>query len=226
MPFTKEQQQLEKWSRFHAALMLLAAALTLLLATTSFLAFFAIVSLVVFFYTNQNAWQGNGFLGGIANWITLARIGTIMLLCLLHAQIPLLLIGALALLIVASDGLDGYLARKFSLQTYFGEYFDKETDAFYVFAMSLLVYDYDLAGCWILLPGLLRYWYVLALIYFKPPQKKESRSFKGQTIAVVMMISLGACFILPTFIYLPALVVGSLLIVYSFTLSFLGMVKK
>ena len=64
---------------------------------------------------------------------------------------------------------------------------------------------------------------LIALIWAKPPEKKESRSFRGQVIAVLLMLSLITCFWFPYNWYLPIVGIISLLVFYSFGKSFWGM---
>lgn len=69
---------------------------------------------------------------------------------------------ALALLTLALDGLDGWLARRSGLASSFGARFDMEVDAVFALLLALLVLRLDKAGAWVLLLGLARYGFVLA----------------------------------------------------------------
>ena len=62
----------------------------------------------------------------------------------------------------ALDGVDGWLARRSGMASRFGARFDMETDAALILAMSILVWQHDKAGVWVLSGGLMRYVFVLA----------------------------------------------------------------
>ncbi len=109
---------------------------------------------------------------GRANCITLVRA---VLTCLLAGGIGLMahsdalvwILVAIAALALVLDGVDGWLARKLRECTDFGARFDLEIDALFLLIVSILVYELDKAGAWIVIPGILRYAH-LALAYFWP----------------------------------------------------------
>lgn len=203
--------------------MLLAAGLAWGLGHAAPFAALGLVSFIVFFLYNRPAWQPLSWWGGPANLVTALRLsGLLVLAAVGHTWHPWTLAGV-ALLILVTDGLDGYLARRFRTQSLFGEYFDKETDAFFVLVMSTQLALMDRIGAWVIGLGLLRYVYVLALIYFKPPMRKEGRSFFGQVVAVLLMLSLILGWVLPPAWYLPGQVAVALVVVYSFGRSFVAM---
>ena len=183
-------------------------------------------SFLFFILSNIKLWRQIAWYGGAPNWVTGLRLLLFLGLLFGHGQLTFLQIALIATLVISADGIDGYLARRLKQASYIGSYFDRETDAFFVLAMTLLIVDKGLAGYWVLIPGLMRYLYVVVLFYFKPPEKKENKSFLGKTIAVILMISLIACFLVRKDIYLPMLMISTLLILYSFGLSFIGMTKK
>ena len=71
---------------------------------------------------------------------------------------------AVAVIALALDGLDGWLARRLKRETPFGARFDMETDAFLMLVLSLLVWLMGKAGPWVLAIGLMRYVFVGAEI--------------------------------------------------------------
>ncbi|MEM7659826.1 MAG: CDP-alcohol phosphatidyltransferase family protein [Bacteroidota bacterium] len=220
------QSRIDAWSRLHAGAMLLAVSAYLIWREPTILAALGGLSFGMFAYRLRIEWQLKSSWGGAANWVTAARLSLLFLLLTVGQSWPDLVIGGLALLTLVTDGLDGYLARKYQTQSLFGEYLDKETDAFFVMSLGLLAWHHSKIGIWVLGLGLLRYAYVLALIFFKPAEKKESRSFFGQLVAVILMSTLIACFVLPRIIYEPALMLVSGLTVYSFGKSFWGMSRR
>ena len=71
---------------------------------------------------------GGGF--GVANAVTALRAGLLGGLPVAASHGAAVLIG-LSLFILATDGLDGWLARRRGLESEFGAFFDKETDALF-----------------------------------------------------------------------------------------------
>ncbi|WP_294643640.1 CDP-alcohol phosphatidyltransferase family protein [uncultured Aureimonas sp.] len=67
-----------------------------------------------------------------------------------------LLVGS-ALLALALDGIDGFLARRSGLASPFGERFDMEVDAFLILILCVLALACDKAGVYVLAIGLMRY---------------------------------------------------------------------
>ena len=106
---------------------------------------------------------------GAANRVTLARLALIALIAagigetLVDADTmawSVIVVGTTAALL---DAVDGPLARRNGLASEFGARFDLETDALLVLVLSLLVFNFDKAGAWILAAGLMRYAFVLAM---------------------------------------------------------------
>ncbi|HEV8316861.1 MAG TPA: CDP-alcohol phosphatidyltransferase family protein [Vicinamibacterales bacterium] len=67
-----------------------------------------------------------------------------------------------AVIMTVLDGVDGFLARRSRMASIFGARFDMETDAVFVMAMSILVWQHTKTGPWILLGGMMRYAFILA----------------------------------------------------------------
>ena len=67
-----------------------------------------------------------------------------------------------AVIMTVLDGVDGFLARRSRMVSAFGARFDMETDAVFVMAMSILVWQHTKTGPWILLGGMMRYAFILA----------------------------------------------------------------
>jgi phosphatidylglycerophosphate synthase len=93
-------------------------------------------------------------------------------------------------LVAALDGVDGWLARRLGMESGFGARFDMETDAALILVLSVLVWQHDKAGAWVLMCGLMRYVFVGAgwlLPWLAGPLRSTLR---GKTIAVVQYIGL------------------------------------
>jgi phosphatidylglycerophosphate synthase len=217
---------IEKWTRWNAGILLLASVLAMLLGRVEVLVFGSVVSIGLYFFWNREQWLPFGWLGGIANTITLFRWAFLLVLLLVASQLNPWGITVWALVVLVFDGLDGWLARKYNSTSVFGEYLDKETDAFYMLGMAFLVWQNGLAGAWILILGWLRYFYVLGLIRWKPAQVKEVRSNLGQIIAVVLMVGVALVFVLPPMLQIFELLFLTGLVIFTFGRSFLQLVRR
>lgn len=217
--------QVEQWMTFHAALLLFG---TLGLWTSTKLPYLYVLASIGFaglFIQKYQQDRSIRFLFQPANVVTTCRLLGLLFLSAYFQQIPPLAIGLLSLAILLLDGLDGYLARRQNTSSVFGEYLDMETDAFYVLCLSVVLYQVEYFGAWILAVGLLRYAYFLLLRKVKPPEQKEARAFRARLIAVVLMATMAACFILPSSIHQMAMYIAAGLVFYSFGESFCLAVK-
>ena len=107
---------------------------------------------------------------GLCNMITMTRGAGIAVLAGLVAAPQALAAGgvfgwavlALAVIVLALDGLDGWLARRSGLRSRFGARFDVESDVIFAIVMAALAWQADKVGAWFLLLGLLRPAFLLA----------------------------------------------------------------
>ncbi len=213
-----------RWSGNNAAAM---AAVTLATATGLplwLLSLCGLLSFSLLLYRCRRRWTPAGSRFGPANAVTLLRLlGMFVLPWLAPGQILYL-----GLILFAMDGVDGWLARRTRLAGEFGEFFDKESDAFLMLMLCLLLYRLPGGfGPWILLPGLLRYLFVLLIQFAKPPALKEVRSTRGRWIFFFMMLTLLLCFAgYPGYLDLcrPPALLMTLVLVYSFAESLYWMV--
>jgi phosphatidylglycerophosphate synthase len=190
MQETSLSERLKNWSEQHAVLMALAAGgvafgrmpeLAAALAAGSFW------GLIVRF---RGGWTPAGRFGP-ANAITLLRVGGTLAL----------LLGAgggwwpfaLVLALLAADGLDGWAARRFAAGSEFGELFDQEVDAFLVLALCLILFLHHGLGAWVLLPGTLRYGFVLFSRAVRPPQRAAAGNRYTRAIGTAAILGLSLC---------------------------------
>ena len=85
------------------------------------------------------------------------------------------------------DGVDGIAARKTNAESLYGAQFDMEVDAFFTLVLSILVYQWDHAGVWVLFCGLARYaWLGVQLLvpWFNRPLPPEP-AFRRKTACVL-----------------------------------------
>jgi phosphatidylglycerophosphate synthase len=212
------QPLLLRWSEGHAAAMIAVTLATVAGLPAWLLSLCAFTSISVLVYRCRRRWTPGGRFG-LANAVTLLRLcGMLVLPWLAPGQI--VYCGAV---LFAMDGVDGWIARRAGLAGEFGEFIDKESDAFLTLMLCLLLYRLpESFGPWILLPGLLRYLFVLFVKFAKPPQAKEQRTAKARWILFFMMLVLLLSFAAyPSYLDYcrPLAALMTLMLTYSFAES-------
>ena len=210
----------------HVAMMMVGAALGFFVTQQRLLyAGMALLTLSGFIYYYRPHWQLFGRWGGVANGLTALR-GLLLLGLVIGSDIlPSYAFLVLGIIILVLDGLDGYYARKYHTVSAFGDVFDKEVDALFVLTFGVLIVDKQLAGGWILLPGLLRYGYVIGLSFLDRQPSPAGKSFRRQFVGMWLMGTLLAPFVLPRMVYLPGLVFATTMVVVSFVVDFYQTLK-
>lgn len=131
---------------------------------------------------------------GAANRVTLLRALIVSLLGgFLGEEVSdaaAILIAGSGLGALALDGVDGYLARRNGLASEFGARFDMETDAALILLFSLLAWQMDKAGAWIVLAGLWRYLFIAAGVVLPWMRGELPASKRRQTVCVVQVVAL------------------------------------
>lgn len=97
---------------------------------------------------------------------------------------------ALAVTVLALDGVDGWLARRLGTATDFGARFDMEVDALLILVLAVAAMAWDKAGAWILLAGLLRYLFVAAGMAWPVLAAPLPPSFRRKLVCVVQIVAL------------------------------------
>jgi phosphatidylglycerophosphate synthase len=85
------------------------------------------------------------------------------------------------------DGFDGRLARRSGLESPFGARYDMETDAFLILVFSLLAWQLDKAGPWVVLSGMLRYLFIAAGWVLPWMRGTLPPSRRRQTVCVIQI---------------------------------------
>jgi phosphatidylglycerophosphate synthase len=91
---------------------------------------------------------------------------------------------------VTLDGVDGWVARRTATASDFGARFDMEIDALLILVLAILVWQYDKAGPWVVLSGLLRYLFLGAGWRWPWLRQPLPPSRRRQTICVVQIVGL------------------------------------
>jgi phosphatidylglycerophosphate synthase len=209
-------QVLTLFARVHALGMLLAAAASL--AAGAWLAAGAgALSLCAFAALQRGRWTPSGRFGA-ANALTLFRLGLIAALGPLGSAPPGPAAALLVLAIFALDGVDGWLARRRGEASTFGGFFDMECDALLVLVCTLVLYQHGRLGAFILLPGVLRYAYLLLVMAAPAPGGETPHTRLERHLFTVLVISLIAS-LWPLPFHEPLAQLATVLIAFSFARS-------
>ncbi len=134
---------------------------------------------------------------GAANRVTLARAAMVaMLIGYVGVETQPMLawcVMGVATLAACLDALDGLLARRHGTVSAFGARFDMETDAGLILVLSLLVWQFDKAGPWVIAAGLMRYVFVLAGLWLPWLRTALPSSLRRQSVCVVQVVTLIMC---------------------------------
>lgn len=162
-----------------------------------------------------------------ANWITMVRMYILLAGVAFFARIPVEGFVGLMIIVLILDGLDGFLAREFNVTSEFGALFDLETDALLAALLSILVFSRMDIGPWILLPGFMRYIFVLLKYLLSIDEVELDRPLKGsKTIAVIFFSCLLGVFLLPATLMQYLLAVSGLSILASFGAELMFLLRQ
>jgi phosphatidylglycerophosphate synthase len=182
---------LDAWSRAHAVVALAACALAVLVGRPWPLSGAALVSVGVLLWRSRGTFTPGGPFGP-ANAVTAVRCVLVLALGLLDRGVAGTALAAVVAGVWLLDGLDGWIARRRGLASPFGATFDLETDALLVLVATLQLWQRGRLGLWILVPGLLRYLYVLALATVPPVAGHVPRSRFGRLAFFGLIVGLVA----------------------------------
>lgn len=149
------------------------------------------------------AWHLNGANFGLANQVTLLRTGLVCLVggaLLVEGGSPTVSwsLAAVIGLALSLDGVDGWLARRFGLASRFGARFDLEIDALMLLVLSVLVWQTDRAGLWVLAIGGMRYAFVALATAWPAARQPLPPSFRRKAVCVLIGVALLICLLPPT----------------------------
>jgi phosphatidylglycerophosphate synthase len=131
---------------------------------------------------------------GPANQITTARAMLVALIASLIGEphVPAIAVSAAAAgaVVTMMDGVDGWLARRHRIVSDFGARFDMEVDALLILALAILAWQFEKAGAWVLLSGLLRYAFVAGGSVAPWLNAPLPASRRRQAICVIQIVAL------------------------------------
>lgn len=213
---------IERWSLANAVAVLLATVGALWFRTLAPLFLVGGVMLGLLVVVKRGRWTPKDSFGA-ANVVTTARIGLSGLL-LPAASAHSAALVALSLLILALDGLDGWLARRRGLSSEFGAFFDKESDALFLLLLCGIAAVRGPLPAWILGVGLLRYGFVVLVFLLPTPKNRETRSTLARYVYGCMVCALLLSFLPYPGLYRPVVAVATAALVTSFGQSLWGIV--
>lgn len=211
---------IEKWADFHALLMTIGTIITVVSHNSQVLAVCALLSFTGLFFADHNRVDGKNVKWSAANLVTALRLCLVLLVLSLFNMLSVLTITTILTLSVCLDVLDGFIARRTRRNTQFGQYFDMESDAFFVLAMGVYFWMVTPYGLWLLLPGLLRYAYRM-MIRLKPKsqfteKKRTYAAFLAGTNFILLLLAIP----LSGWPQLLILILSTTIVCCSFGLSF------
>ncbi len=211
--------RLARWSFAHAISMLWATAITWAFGTPWVLSFSGTLSFSLLILVTRPWWTEKGVFGS-ANAVTAFRLVGVLVLPLFGTSIDAVLIAGISSVLLAADGLDGWLARRCNQASEFGEYFDKETDAFFLLVLCTFAILTRRLWPWILGLGLLRYVFVILVHWFTPNLLKERRSGRARMAYGLVMAAMLGSFLPYPMAYKSLAVMASVVLVLSFAIDF------
>lgn len=143
---------------------------------------------------------GRGVAFGWANRVTLTRAGLVAVLAAVLIEPAIYRdhgwsVAGLALLVLALDGVDGWLARRLHECSEFGARFDMEVDAALILVLCLGLMAAQVAAAWVLLIGLMRYGFVIAAFVWPwlraplPPRLRRKLVCVWQVVALLLALT-------------------------------------
>ena len=222
---TDAAARLTAWSRRHAVAMLAASAVAALFERAWPVPLLALGSVAVLLVTHRGDYTPRGAFGA-ANAVTATRLAIALALGLAPTGTPGPLMAAGLVLVWSLDGIDGWIARRDGLASAFGATFDMETDALVVLVADLQLWQRGRFGAWVLISGLLRYTYVLALALRPAPAGHVSRSRFGRAAFLALIVGLTAGFAWQGTAGTILAMVGAVAVAVSFARSFLWSYRR
>jgi phosphatidylglycerophosphate synthase len=213
-------EDIKKWNRQHAWLMSIAALWALLTEYAWMLSLWAVISFSYWIWLNRETLAQFRPWGGYANWATAGRLLLLVALSIAYPWLTHTEFFILIWLPIGLDAVDGFLARRFQQSSEFGQYFDMEADAFYVLLLTILLYQSGKVGTWVLVPGILRYVYVIVISLIGWQDRELQGSFLAKVIGGGFFVILPWPFIIPEPLGAYVLAGMTILLFWSFGVSF------
>lgn len=210
------------WIRIHAAAMLLAMAALWWAGMWTPILIASTLTFGWLILSHAPALRKLRPFGGYANLVTLARWLLLLYAGYSYDQWSPYIVFAFFLMVIVLDGIDGYLARRYDQSTQVGGLLDVETDALMCVVMAGIHYREGVTGGWILAIAGLRYGYIWVLYLLGWENNSGRKNPFARLFGVLYISSLMSPFIFPDWLAVPLLILGSLLVTFSFGYSLWG----
>jgi phosphatidylglycerophosphate synthase len=207
------------WSAYHAAIQLLATVAAIAIGRAAPVAWAALLSLGAWVWFSRGAFATLRDFGA-ANTVTSARVLSLAALAIAIDTRAAIGCALCSLGIFALDGVDGWLARRDDRASSFGAHYDMETDASFLLVLSVGLFEWHLAGAWVLFAGTLRYSYVLTLFLARRAHREAPRSRLGRYVFGLVVTAFTLAFWPAQAISQPLTAAATSLLTYSFARSF------
>ena len=215
----------ERWSLVNAIAVLVATAGAVWTSTVWPILLVGGAGLAGFVVVAWGRWTPQGGFEA-ANAVTAVRASLLAGLPFAAGVGPSVVVG-IGLVVLAADGLDGWLARRGDLTSEFGAFFDKETDALFLLLLCPLAAFEGRLPLWVLGAGLLRYGFVPLLFLLPSPQHTEDRSSWARYIYTGTVLAVLTAFLpLPPVLYQPLVALATGALVLSFARSLWRIVPR
>lgn len=214
-------KNITNWTVLHSVLMIGTTVYAVVFHAQFVLIWAVTLSIGFFVYLNYNKWKELKPVGGYANIVTALRFVLLIFAIAIHAVIHEWMFVALMIIVMAADGIDGYLARKYHHASAFGEVFDMEVDAFLALSLSFLIWLDHHDAWWVLGAGLLRYLFVLIYRMLRWHKRRRPSMPESKVFAVIFFAALLTPFVLSWSKAVWCAAFGCVLVSYSFLREFL-----
>jgi phosphatidylglycerophosphate synthase len=222
-PLNAVPSGIERWCLTNAFVALVAAAASSAFSSLS-------PSLVTASVAMALCWlrfgPERGWRVGLANLVTATRLFAVLFVLVVAADSGIW-VGAIAALVYAFDGVDGWIARRRGEASEFGAQFDMETDSHVVMLLCVYLVVYVGYGPWVLAIGAMRYVYVLSRWALSVREVRERRSSWGRIMYSLVSLSLAlACVSQWRTVAQPLVAAALLALVWSFAPDFIALSRS
>lgn len=207
------------WSRAHAVVMLAGFSGAVLAGAAWPLSVVALLSSAELVRRGWGSFTPYGAFGW-ANRVTTVRFALALLLGAFGPATPGWMLAVALGVAAALDVADGFVARRYGLSSAFGAAFDIETDALLTLIAEVQLWQRGRAGAWILVPGLLRYAYVLALAIVPATAGHVRSSRFARRAFVALLVGLIAALLSDAGVGTVLAAIGTAAVTFSFARSF------
>jgi len=211
----------QRFTLRHAYANLLGLGLFWITGSTLPIPALALASLAYWVWEDRKSFAAPASFGS-ANAVTAVRALSLLPLAAAADAGRPTLVALWTLAIFTLDGVDGWLARRAANTTAFGARFDAETDASLTLLLSASAVALERAWPWVVIAGMLRFLWVLALAWSQRVEVGTPRTRIGRYAFSIAVTSFTASFWPPQLTPLSHALtaVATLVLCYSFSFSF------